>query len=201
MQTESSSQPLCEQQPQQQKWMKKEKINSQCFQVTISLLRAFVSFTLVESNNNSSSNNNANIVDVDNDYDDDDVPTQKKEHIAHIFWYYLIQREKYFLLVLLCANRSELFASHYTLPPSHPIHIHSVFIPYLQYLVIICFHFFLLFGRKKKNTIYCSRYTQRTFVIRLCCTDILNLVKFFRFDVDFFPLTFSFFSPFGINVQ
>lgn len=79
--------------------MKKEKINSQCFQVTISLLRAFVSFTLVESNNNSSSNNNANIVDVDNDYDD--VPTQKKEHIAHIFWYYLIQREKYFLLVLL----------------------------------------------------------------------------------------------------
>lgn len=38
--------------------------------------------------------------------------------------------------------------------PSLPLtlYTHSVFIPYLQYLVIICFHFFLLFERKKKKT-------------------------------------------------
>lgn len=45
MQTESSSQPLCEQPQQQQQQMNEgKKINSQCLQVTISLLRAFVSF-------------------------------------------------------------------------------------------------------------------------------------------------------------
>lgn len=108
--------------------MKKEKINSQCFQVTISLLRAFVSFTLVESNNNSSSNNNANIVDVDNDYDDDDVPTQKKEqaHRTH-FLVLLDTKGKIFSFgFAMCEPIRIIRFALYSLSPSLSPYTHTV---------------------------------------------------------------------------